>query len=162
MTQTATQFSPTHEFNVDEQLILRVLESLRHWTTLNQGHQNEKRTTERMDFFGNPFVVLEAPLNPDDPQPRSVSFRVWGRDLSRSGMSFVIAPTAQPVHPTENSQVTQLDSVLKSCAEVTVGLGQSGGGALWLKAQVLRVRPVHDGLFECGVGFLRRIESPPV
>jgi len=72
---------------------------------------------------------------------RSQTVEVWVRNLSRSGISYVIAGSLG----TTNIGIHLLDGVQ---------------GPVWMAGTVVRERPMTDGYFECGVKFTETIAPP--
>ncbi|MGE0605619.1 MAG: hypothetical protein AB7O62_00735 [Pirellulales bacterium] len=154
MTLTATAtFKTTHRYGVSDETFLRCLEALRQGVA--DYRQHEKRGAERLDFYGNPVVACTRPAASGE-QPELLSFRVWGRDLSRGGVSFICGTKLLPVGEGDQPSELEIMRLLRPNEEISVGLGRPDGEIMWLVARVVRMHPVQDDLLEGSVHFLRR------
>lgn len=159
MTLTATAtFQTTHYSEVSDETFLACLEALRRSAAAPGFQQNEKRGAERLDFYGNPVVACTLPAV-DGTKPQAISFLVWGRDLSRGGVSFLSSPNLLPVQVGAGASKICCENVLRPNHEITIGLGRPDGEIMWLVAKIVRTRPVQDGLMESSVHFLRRRDA---
>jgi hypothetical protein len=165
MTTTAPGFKTTHEVDMDSSRYQQVLAAIRQWDKINDGHHAEKRPGERLNFNGNPILVVTLPATAGDElhaEPQSISFSVSGRNISRSGMSFLASRVIMPVLASDETPIVQLEDVLIVPSELTVGLPEHGSDGLhWLVAKLVRLRRVHEELLEGGVQFLRKQDSAP-
>lgn len=121
------------EQDLRDRAALRVLDTLDRWSERLHGRSTQKRAYPRKPYRSMITVYL-----PDDRQTAgecsdSVTFQVWGRNLSCAGAGFVY------------------DRQIKS--EKIVLCLKTGSKPIWLNADVVRARQVHDGFWEYGVIF---------
>jgi len=168
MTATSLTFKPTHYIDAEKSRFERVIAALRHWDDINSGHQMEKRTSDRLAFFGSPILEVELPQRPGESTmvtTQTVSFDVWGRDLSRGGLSFLTSREILPVLASDTTPIVRVeDEILRFSQSLLVGLRQfsdSDDGILWVESQLVRFRRIQEELIECGVRFLRKLEPLP-
>lgn len=128
-----------------------VLCALDRWTARNDGHHTEKRATRR-----HPYRALVQVTAPHNSVIAEVRFFAHTRDISVSGLSFVVSkkiPTGVVGH------VVQATSLLQPNKEVVICVPH-GDHDVNLVAEIRRLRKVHDNLYECGVQFVGRNSSP--
>ena len=116
----------------------RVLDTLDRWEERLNLHYSPLRGFERKAFRSQ--VLVAVPPLPPSPRPNE-PFRVWARNVSQGGVSFVYR--------------VQLD-----VAKLFVGLLRGEQPVLWFRGEVVRARPVHEGYWEYGVRFLERATPP--
>lgn len=166
MSANIADTSPTHFIEVEQIQFERAIAALRHWDEINFGHQTEKRASERFEYYGRPVLKVELPTKQEVEgydQPQQISVRLWGRNLSCGGMSFLTAREIIPVLASDTTPIIRVeDDLLKISQELAIGLprDQDECNTLWLGAKIARIRRLHDGLIECGVQFLRKMQSP--
>jgi len=151
----------THTPDFDDKVFRAALEKLQRWDAKNAGHQSEKRTSNRFGYESRGTVLC---IDRDGPtgetaEPERVSFPVYARNLSRSGLSFIIARDILPRVIKDDSVPLQVDEVLRIEKKLLAGLPLKGDDLIWVEAKIVRLRPIHDGLFECGLQFLAKAEG---
>ena len=92
--------------------------------------------------------------------PAEAIFEVWSRNLSATGMSFIIPPDLVPTAISDVTPMLKIDRTLREGLKIRVGLPKPSPDRVWLSADIMRVRPTHDGLIECGVQFTGRADPP--
>src|SRR4051794_23760137 len=128
----------THAPEIDETSLRAALEKLQRWDAKNTGHQSEKRTGERY-LYQSQAVVICIPLDDasDAGSPRSgISFPARARNLSRSGLSFIIPRDILPRVTTEDARPVDLDRMLTQERRVHVALMMKNGTPLWVWCKV--------------------------
>lgn len=126
-----------------------------------EGHITDRRVAKRHTYVG--LVLICVPLNSESDSsetPAEAIFEVWSRNLSASGMSFIIPPDLVPAAISDATPMLKIDRTLREGLTIRVGLPKPSADRVWLNADIMRVRPIHDGLIECGVHFTGRAEPP--
>ncbi len=140
---SSTGASPT-QF---DETVESVLCALDRWTARNDGHHTEKRATRRHAFRAQVEVAARVASSQD-----VVRFHAFTRDISVSGLSFVVAKHI----PSEfGGQVVLASSLLTEEKMILVCLPH-GDHEVNLFGEIRRLRKVHDNLYECGVKFVGR------
>jgi hypothetical protein len=127
------------DFDADAE-VHRVLDTLDRWEERLNLHYSPLRGFERKAFRSQ--VLIAIPPKPPAPRPNE-PFRVWARNVSQGGVSFVYR--------------VQLDAT-----KLFVGLLRGEQPPLWFRGEVVRARPVHEDYWEYGVRFLERANPPGV
>jgi len=159
-----TARTTTHAPEFDEKRLQTAMEGLQRWVIKNAGHQTEKRRAPRYDFF-NPAVLCippqtgSVPLN-EAPSPR-LSFPVFPRNLSKSGVSFLVAAEMLPRVIDDHTEPLRGDNVIRVGNQVLVGLPQSDGTLLWLDSRIIRKRTILEGFVEVGTQFVVKYDGLP-
>ncbi|HVW00443.1 MAG TPA: PilZ domain-containing protein [Planctomycetaceae bacterium] len=121
-----------------DQEVHRVLDTLDRWEERLNLHYGAMRGFERKAFRSQ--VLIAIPPAPPSPRPNE-PFRVWARNVSQGGVSFVYR-------------------VELSATKLFVGLLRGDQEPLWFRGEVVRARSVHEGYWEYGVRFLERATPP--
>ncbi len=124
-----------------------VLCALDRWTARNDGHHTEKRVTQRHSYRVRVEVTAQ---HASIPTP--IRFSAFTRDISVSGLSFVVAKN---IPSDASGQVVQATALLQLEKVVSICLPH-GDHDMSLVAEIRRLRKVHDNLYECGVRFVER------
>src|SRR5438552_738610 len=90
------ELKTSHKPDTDASTFRTALEKLQRWDAKNAGHQSEKRTGQRYFYEGQPIIIV-IPLDERSElagaacsTENSVSFPACARNLSRSGLSFIV------------------------------------------------------------------------
>ena len=121
----------THTIDEREtRLAWSVMDMLDRWDARLQGHLTQKREHDRKKFRSLITVLYST----SDESDEAASIKVWSRNLSQGGMSFVYRGQIKP-------------------ANVVVCLNPDQGETLWYQAEIMRSRQVHNDYWEYGVRF---------
>ncbi|HZZ70932.1 MAG TPA: PilZ domain-containing protein [Pirellulales bacterium] len=153
-------FKTTHVPEVDGQSLHAALEKLQKWDDKNAGHQSEKRSGERFGYKNRPVVIVvpasESAARGRECGEASVSFPVYTRNLSRSGLSFLIPREVFPRVLTDAVLPVYVQDLLTVGREIQVGMPMNNGEVLWVVSKIIRTRLIHEGLSECGLQFVSK------
>lgn len=133
-------------------IVESVLCALDRWTARNDGHHTEKRSDRRHPYRAQVRVTATDPSTADE-----IRFSVVTRDISVSGLSFVVA---KMIRPDAGKKAIHAPTLLLPEHEIVIEMPH-GDTAVVLTAEVRRVRKVHDDLYECGVRFVGRRSGLP-
>ncbi|MDA0831638.1 MAG: PilZ domain-containing protein [Planctomycetota bacterium] len=109
---------------------MRALESLDRWADRLKGHQIQKRSSPRKNLRTSSLIYPPNGEGVVRPTDDSNSFLVRIRNISNNGVSFLY---------TRNIKLTSFVLCL-----------ETGKGPIWLNAEIIRSRQVHEGFWEFG------------
>ncbi len=119
---------------------LEILDILDRWNERSKGHFSQKRQYARKSFRSLVIVVtVETAVDAADTAGLT-RLRVWSRNISQGGISFIFP-----------GQIT--------APEITLSLDPEE--KVWMRGQIVRCRPIHDGFWDYGVKFVGRANPPP-
>jgi len=118
----------------------KVRDILERWNDRFEGRVSEKRAHVRNRYHDLVTVYIF-----DDQYPRGFNrhtpgLEVWSRNLSRSGASFI-------------------HSHFISATQIVVRLKPIEGQFVFMRAEIVRRRQVHEDFWEFGIKFTGRLES---
>ena len=162
------ELETSHKPDTEATAFRDALQKLQRWDAKNAGHQSEKRSGERY-FYESQSIVIFIPLDEHSDlagaecsPENSISFPACARNLSRSGLSFIVPRELLPRVTGENFSPLCLEKLLTVERKIHVAMATKTGAPLWVQCKVVRFRPIHDGLFECGLQFLAKNEAASV
>lgn len=123
--------------NSHETVASRVLDMLDSWSKRLDGHQTQKRNSERNSFRRKLTLIIPEAESTDSEMDDKQVIEVWSRNISLSGTSFV------------TPEVIKADSVL-------VGIPSAEGKKLYFHADIIRHRQTHEQFWEYGLKFKER------
>ena len=156
------ELKTSHKPATDAKILREALEKLQRWDAKNAGHQSEKRSGERHVYETQSIVIVVPHDETCDlagealSAENSSSFSACTRNLSRSGLSFIVPREVLPSVTGENFAPLCLEKLLTAERKVHVAMAMKSGPPLWVEGKVVRFRPIHDGLYECGLQFLAK------
>lgn len=153
-------FVTSHLVEVEEQKVVRVLDTLRRWDERNKGHQAEKRRQRRSHFETQVVVAAHLPIRKGEATPLLVSFLVWTRDLSPTGVNFIVSREASPRVADDRAVILRLDELLKAGSRLWIGVQLQAADPTWILGDVAWTRPTHEGLLNSGVQLHQRVRIP--
>ncbi len=118
-----------------------VLAILNRWDQKMQGHQRQKRSSERVQYGVRITLYNRNGLAGPDPQNSGLS--VWSRNVSQGGIGFIY-----------KGRIPHKRIVL--C------LDPDAGENTWFRAEIVRARQVHQEFWEYGARFVGRTSRDEV
>lgn len=139
----------------------RAFASLDKWDLSRSGNHASKREFERRQYRTGVILSLcVTGLLKDAPGLHTIFVVAYGRNISTSGLGFLVDRTLYPIDGVSNdAPALEITQVLSVGSHLSCGLLQPPADTIWLDAEVMRMRNVPDEMFEVGVHFDGRRET---
>ncbi len=123
--------------DIEHRTVMRVLDALDRWSERLSGHHEQRRAFPRKSARSLITIYFVEESTVPNEAGEKLSAQVWMRNLSRNGLAFI-----HERYLNVNKIIVCLD-----------GLGQA---PVWVHAEVVRSRQVHEGYWEYGVSLKER------
>jgi hypothetical protein len=110
---------------------------LARWDDKMQGHQTQKRARQRTKYAARMAVYHHDVKPPHGQEPDTGPISVWARNVSAFGIGFIY-----------KGQIR--------ARRIVMCLDPDTGGITWMRAEIVRARPVHNEFWDYGAKFLGR------
>jgi hypothetical protein len=130
-----------------------VLAVLDRWSRRTAKYVRHARACHRHEY--RTMVMVEVNDQEDEIPLRRV-FRVPARNVSKTGLGIIAPPVFVPRSQSDATSILRADMVFRLGAKVKITLGSRLQAATIVRAQVTRMRLIHNGFFDIGVRFLSR------